>query len=283
MATYKEKAKQIMDTDITDVMQGQDLFLAHRKDRIKENDITGTCVVYWSDDGLKMKCGHFVSPDGLLDSVWQCLKMGFFTIYCPQCPSIIEFEEILSIGRPSELEHQFIETAININYCLSLDIIQCPKCSSFCERKDTSINKTKCTVCTKETSTQFWFCWYCLHTWNNSTNPYDYDDCGNSDCQRVVLKQLNDAPKKTFKSIAGHNFNVPSIRACPACLSLVEHKEKCPDMSCKMCKHKFCFICLRRKAGKSDDTPTCPSVSVSTTQFKIECHEAPVQRKLIKN
>ncbi len=44
--------------------------------------------------------------------------------------------------------------------------------------------------------------------------------------------------------------NVPTIRACPCCYTLIEHLDYCKHVLCpKPCNKEFCFVCLSVKKG----------------------------------
>ena len=97
----------------------------------------GECCVCDDDGGLKMKCGHFICPDDILNHAWGQIKHLKFEINCVSCSAIINTDDIIKFGLPDWEEKQFLEAAISVNFCESQDIQQCPSCQSFCQRKET--------------------------------------------------------------------------------------------------------------------------------------------------
>ena len=117
---------------------------------------------------------------------------------------------------------------------------------------------------------EYAFCWYCLRKWNN---PGNYMVCGNQDCKRIEIEQLRTSPKKDFRDRKDKVISVPIFRACPNCFTVIEHKEGCNEMTCKICKTAFCFICLSRTQGGS-------LVCKGRTFNALTCVPAPIQTKL---
>ena len=228
----------------------------------------GECCVCSDEGGLKLKCGHSICPDDILDHTWQQIKNLKHQISCATCKEIIDIDDIIKLGLPEEREKQFITAAISVNFCFSQDIQQCPRCSSYCQRRKTDEAQVTCIVCTKKFKKPFRFCWHCLQEWNGLT------DCGNKYCSKQKSEQLYSSPMKTFKDNSGTVISFPQIRACPNCCTLIEHKDGCNEMTCEVCKHIFCIICL---APMRNGSLVCRSTSWNEN---ITCLPAPIQTKL---
>lgn len=110
-------------------------------------------------------------------------------------------------------------------------------------REDQSDLRVRCTVCTANDEEHYDFCWQCLNKWKGPS--LRSDRCENDGCLNTALKALRDCPEITFESVTGVT-GCPSLRACPTCGVMVEHKKtRCKNITCARCKVKFCFVCLK--------------------------------------
>ena len=256
--------------DVCKVRSAARYFYARDETRtVSFRHLKGQCCVCTDNGGLKMKCGHFICPDDILNHAWDQIKHLKFEISCASCPTIINSDDIIKFGLPDWEEKQFIEAAISVNFLESQDIQQCPSCQSFCQRKETDNPQVNCTICLREQKKYFHFCWYCLRKW---INPVDSKICGNEACKRVEIEQLMKSPKKEFRDSKGKTVSVPAIRGCPSCFTIIEHRSGCNEMTCNNCRAVFCFICLT----KTDDGSL---VCTGRTYNTITCIPAPIQTK----
>ena len=116
-----------------------------------------------------MPCGHYICPDDILDWAWNQMKDLKHEFNCPICPSILSIEDIIKFGLPTEEEKQFLMTALSVNFCESQDVVQCPNCSSYCQRINSECPRVECIVCAVKERINSGFCWYCLGKWKNAT------------------------------------------------------------------------------------------------------------------
>lgn len=100
-----------------------------------------------SENGVevfKMTCGHAISCDGLMDYVWNEVKMKS-EIACPLCSKEWTIQAIKFYGEVQQDEYENLEMGISRNYCTnSQDINQCPVCNTYCTRLDPDNNCVKC-------------------------------------------------------------------------------------------------------------------------------------------
>ncbi len=218
-----------------------------------------------------MPCGHSMSPDGLMDYCWNEISSCKPEIRCPEirCPLCNQewpIEVISKYGCATDTEIHQLENGLSRNFCLSdPNILECPICTSFCERRDTTNLCVQCIVCTKKKGKYCYFCWECLGEWKNNLGA---DTCGNATCgDPVLLRQLATAPMITP---LGLNVQCPKIRACPNCGTLIDHTSGCKHMTCTNCNQSFCFVCLRMKSNGSS---SCGS-------YSTPCAPAPRQTRI---
>ncbi|RUP44414.1 hypothetical protein BC936DRAFT_149483 [Jimgerdemannia flammicorona] len=232
-------------------------------------DITRNTSADEDPDNLraKMSCGHAIGPESLTAYCRSIVDAGKFQFFCPyvgaaitdRCKMEWHYCDIRKLGLLSDEEERYFETKISQNFLLLAEgVQQCPKCQSYCERRDKDRRATICVICTRRDQKEYMFCWFCLHP------MVSYSQCTNAECLGIEprLAILRNAPLKRIGEVP----NVPSRRACPKCGLLVEHDRACKHMKCR-CDHEFCFICLKpRLAGLWQ----CGA-------FNTACQIAPVQ------
>ena len=196
-----------------------------------------------------MPCSHSISPDGLMEYCWNEIGGKKHEIHCPLCNEEWTIDIIVKYGCASKEELHQLEIGFSNNFCIhSEDVIECPSCTSFCERKDNKDLCTKCLICSQKKNKDYYFCWQCLREWRNE---YTAKKCGNKRCSdqdQVVLEQLATAPLIKPDYISAE---IPSLRACPKCGTMITLREGCKHMKCIICKQEFCFVCLRKKTNGS--------------------------------
>ena len=229
----------------------------------------GECCICEDGGGLKMQCGHYVCPDDILDCAWLQINNSQHNILCLQCSSILSIEDIIKFGLPTEEEKHFLMIALSVNFCESQDVVQCPNCSSYCQRINSECPRVECAVCAMKGRKNV-FCWYCLREWKE-VNKYQ-NGCGNNKCCKLMIELLSKCPKYEFTDRKGRKVSAPIIRACPQCFTLTEYMEYSNNMICRLCHKQFCFICLKETEG----VYFCQSRSYSS----ITCNAAPVQTRL---
>ncbi len=214
------------------------------------------CMITCTENSPKnpvfvMPCGHSMSPDGLMDYCWNEIGAHKLEILCPLCNKEWTIDVIVKYGCASKDELHELETGLSRNFCLkNEDILECPSCTSFCERVTKRTLCTLCLVCSQKKKKKHYFCWQCLREWKN--NPAS-KTCGNENCNdqdEVFLEQLASTPMIKPDYLASA-VEVPSIRACPTCGTMIQLKEGCKHMECQICKQEFCFVCLRKRTNGS--------------------------------
>lgn len=223
-------------------------------------------ITYMEGESVRMPCGHSISPDGLMDYCWNEVSSSRKSeIRCCLCEKEWPIQVLKTYGGANDQELRMLEEGLSRNYCLkNPDITECPGCTTFCMRKNTSTNCVMCVMCTKKNKKTYYFCWQCLQIWKNGPSA---KVCGNDACETdKVLRRLKEAPMKSI-----YGVRVPSVRACPTCGSLIEHQSGCKQMTCKMCSRGFCFICLRTQT---------PEGSWSCGSWNDKCTPAPRQERV---
>jgi len=127
---------------------------------------------------------------------------------------------------------------------------------------------TSCRYCANRKGRAFYFCWDCKKEWIGEPRT---EYCGNDKCtNEEILQKLRTCPEKDIKYLRG--LKAPSLRACPNCGSLIQHADACKHVTCKECKVKFCFVCLRIcYEGSSFCGSYNVQCSVAERQTKIPC------------
>ena len=87
--------------------------------------------------------------------------------------------------------------------------------------------------------------------------PHDLSHCLNQVLQASPLKEIFD--------LNNNRLEIPELRACPSCQTMVEHTVGCYKMTCVGCSSSFCFICLKVRTAET----ACP-----TTMEMFRCETA---------
>lgn len=205
----------------------------------------------------RLTCRHAITPDMLYSSCLSQLndRKAFFKCPVQSCHAQIEFEEVIQKACLSDDEISFFEQRINKNALEKGKT--CPDCTSFCERKDSNNPRVVCFYCSTKGKGTFEFCWDCGLNWKNG------HVCP---CQK---KELQHTLQNCERITMGYNNmeNVPKVRTCPKCSSMIEHVSGCKTMTCEYCKQIFCFCCLKLAVNR---TLPCGDHTVG-------CYVAPIQ------
>ncbi|XP_006893557.1 PREDICTED: uncharacterized protein LOC102855121 [Elephantulus edwardii] len=197
---------------------------------------------YDGQQRVQMSCGHAVDPGNLTAWCRSLMDQGHFKLYCPavvdedKCGAEWPYSEVRRCAVLSDTEQREFEQKLALMaaklYC---DYKECPRCKSLVERKDLTTIRVFCIICTN-----YEFCWQCLRAWKGAGKPSDR--CDNVGCRDPSLDTLASC---VTKDLPGSEIQgCPSIRACPTCGMLIEHKEKCKYIVCSRCHVEFCFACL---------------------------------------
>ena len=84
------------------------------------------------------------------------------------------------------------------------------------------------------------------------------------------LRILAEAPPTTQPISYCNVRGCPSKRACPRCGVVIEYESACKHFHCALCKHEFCFICLKSQAEHAQ----------GQWHYSFACEIAPVQTEL---
>ena len=76
---------------------------------------------------------------------------------------------------------------------------------------------------------------------------------------------LQCSPLKEIVDSDNNKLDIPILRACPSCRTIVEQTVGCYNMTCVSCRNSFCFICLMLRTEQT----SCP-----TTMNAFQCEAA---------
>ncbi|XP_038126349.1 putative E3 ubiquitin-protein ligase ARI6 [Cyprinodon tularosa] len=202
-----------------------------------EDELDFLCEEFESPKAV-MSCGHAVTPMSLTKWCIQLLEDGQNTFVCAVfgCDAVWPFEEVCKMAQLTTQEIKYFKMNMDFN---ASNKRKCPGCMSHVARQNEFNLCVSCKECTAKKGRQYEFCWQCLREWKGPKPRWD--SCENEGCSNTVLQTLQTCPDTTIAFIS-----CPSIRACPTCGSLLEHKgNHCKHLTCPRCKVKFCFVCLK--------------------------------------
>ncbi|XP_036002259.1 uncharacterized protein DDB_G0292642-like isoform X2 [Fundulus heteroclitus] len=190
----------------------------------------------------QMSCGHAVTPMSLTNWCLKQLEEGQRKFVCGVygCNTVWRYKEVekMALLTPEEIQH--FKKMRTINAAVTR---KCPGCKSPVARQDEFNLCVSCKTCTEKGGRLYEFCWQCQREWKGPKPRLDR--CENDGCCNTALQTLETCPDIVFDKVKGIT-GCPSIRACPTCGSLLEHKQNhCKHLTCPQCKIKFCFVCLK--------------------------------------
>ena len=222
------------------------------------------CCVCGENNGNRMKCGHLICPEDLLNNTRTQINSNKHKISCAQCTEIFDMSEIFKFVKINEEAKRSMTKAIEDNLANSEGKVRCPSCTNYCQRQIVCQSQVKCDNCTITSFLPYIFCWYCSGKWKDTSN---YRTCENYSCEIIKLNMIINPPMIDFNGRDGRKVTVPQIRICPQCSTFIELRHGCSQMRCRICNNHFCFICLK-KVG------TC---NTATYNGSITCTPAPKQ------
>ncbi|KAI1398403.1 ring finger protein [Hypoxylon fuscum] len=195
-----------------------------------------TCDICCEDEeGLRnfaMKCGHRYCVDCYRQYLHQKIREEgeAARIQCPAegCHRIIDARSLDLLVTP-QLATRYQEL-LNRTYVEDKDILK------WCPAPDCP-NAVECYIKKKEL---------------DKVVPTVSCSCGNSFCFGCILRDHQPAPcelvKRWLKKCADDsetaNWISANTKECPRCNSTIEKNGGCNHMTCRKCKHEFCWMCM---------------------------------------
>eukprot|EP01084_Bolivina_argentea_P315658 546920_1 len=239
------------------------------KYKLKESHDPDCLIGYDDDDDIPRawigcKGRHAMAAETMYNYIIQCLEKNIkaVTIPCPFCKTVLDWDTCTQIADMTGKE--YAQWTRVVEKRLEPETKTCPNCKAGCQRKQgVIIFRMSCSACKGVD-----WCWNCLQPWKGGGLIY----CSNANCALIkdVNKSLREAPLFTPAYLPENSkVRIPKTRACPMCLTFMEHIKACKHMKCVGCTGDFCFICLGKKDKASGKWP-CNS-------HTYECNPAPVQ------
>lgn len=179
------------------------------------------------------------------------MKDGKTELRCFKCNKAWDFQDTAVKAQMSMDEKFFWGNKMSLNSVGD----ECPKCGYYCQRIAEDNDRAACMRCVRA-GTFFEFCWKCKSQWKRDHKCISEEDVKDL-LQNCKTKEIK------FSNIP----NVPSIRLCPNCGALIEHKDMCKEMKCYRCEKSFCFVCLKM----------CKDGHLDCSSSFSKCPVAPIQ------
>jgi ariadne-1 len=85
---------------------------------------------------------------------------------------------------------------------------------------------------------------YCTRCGGESHQP-----CSCDTVQKWVIKNTSESENA--------NWLLVNTKPCPACNRRIEKNQGCNHMTCSICKHEFCWLCMKNWSGHNGNSYTC--------------------------
>eukprot|EP01083_Nonionella_stella_P172386 591492_1 len=185
-------------------------------------------------------CGCAMAPQTMFDYIKSVFAkhQTAYKIVCPIHKSVEwDWDYCTEVADMSDDEYEDWSQRRNERKLSNLR--KCPNCLHLCKRReDVIMFRMNCENCKGPD-----WCWECQTKWNNSGTTI----CGNKECTFVQAVNETLAKCPAIKPTAFIS-DVPSIRACPRCMTRMKWLNDCKHMTCSHCGKAFCFSCLALKA-----------------------------------
>ena len=181
-----------------------------------------------SSDMTYLACGH-----RFCNSCWcQYLTTKIITdadcdiIRCPgfQCKELVDDDTVKQLITENK-------TQLRFKHLLTNSFVQCHRLTKWCPSPDcsnavkVSMLKTRNVRC----SCGHLFCFSCLEEWHDP----------------VQCEQLKSWLKKCSDDSETLNWVHVNTKECPKCHAFIEKNGGCNHMTCRKCRHQFCWLCLQ--------------------------------------
>ncbi len=173
--------------------------------------------------GFMSECNHYYCRNCIKQYIMTNIDDNTLDIEClhPKCNVILSQHMLLKFVSEKTMA-KYYNSLLNICVAKSKDMIFCPKptCSKICIKGECS-NKVNCLYCYNQ------FCFVCKVTYK------DKHKCEHKDL-------MKDIPTEILESFD----NKDKVKICPQCRNIIEKKDGCNTMKCKLCDTQFCWECL---------------------------------------
>lgn len=203
-------------------------------ENISEEDSTcGICFqdMDTSDSSYLERCRHIFCNKCWTDYLTAKIEdsVGLDVVNCPasNCNAIVGDDKVLAMlsSSPKRITEKylkliselFIEHNVQFNWCPGVNC-------SLVLKVDTTRCQNKPLLC----NYNHHFCGSCLQIWHAPIQ-----------CQ--LLKKWVNRSKDDLESVS---WIMENARPCPNCKVNIEKNQGCNHMTCKKCKHEFCWICF---------------------------------------
>lgn len=197
-----------------------------------------------------LACGHRCCPDTLVGWCVAQAQDGatLDSIGCPVCLTALgpaQVAKYLKLGSQRDLLAAIEQRTLEMTLVSIPGFVWCPRCSSggiaHCQ------NPT-CADCGYE------FCLKCKHNWQAHHGLSCHELAGNEAAQSLTWLEDN-------------------TRGCPKCHVAIVHSGGCSHMTCRMCQHNFCWLCMGDFKDRLTMNPELQleRAQKSTKQVKCPC------------
>jgi len=210
----------------------------------------------------EMPCGHAIGAQSMYQYIkWRLSKdLTTNSICCPECEKQWDWNLVAQVADLSLSENLRYQQIMADRIMKRSGIKKCPKCQMLGQASESlNIFRAECASCKTN------YCWACEKVWKKG----GLQICGNENCPVLEIQLVLDNCEKVTAEYSG--LEMPKIRACPRCLTFVEHNTGCKHMLCKGCKWHFCFSCLKVEEEKGTGKWSCG-------KFSDKCTVAAVQK-----
>jgi len=200
---------------------------------------------------------------------------------CPanRCNKILGIHEIRNVVDPPTYEHY--DTLLRDLAIENMsDTVWCPTagCGNALVREAQSVAPTRGARANKRNATgrrvgtsmimcykcQYSWCTECKIPWHFEVTCAEYQKWVADEKNKMVMLAAKEA-QKVAKEAKEMDMYMEWVRkhtkACPKCSTIIEKNGGCNHMTCRKCRHEFCWLCLGKYSYQHFTTTNCKQFS----------------------
>jgi len=191
-------------------------------------------------------CNHRYCVDCLGQMIKTLINDGRVQeIKCPSpsCPSQIDYNQIKQIVRNEDLFAKYEEYNLKRTLESIPDLRWCPR--PGCGNAMIGSSDVPMMICSND-SCRFTFCFKCKEEWHADVTCEQYQQ----------WKMENSESEARYIDWVRNN-----TKTCPKCKTPIEKNGGCNHMTCKNCKHEFCWLCSQDYTSSHWEQSSCTQYS----------------------
>ena len=209
------------------------------------------CVEYLPEELLQLPCGHYFCIECWRLEVETKVSQGMIRIPCQQGEGCLCCLPPTSVRKlcSEQIYNNLINFIKDKQISLSDILTNCP--NPPCSKPLSVLDIGPCDVMK---------CNHCNHEFCQICNENSHAPCSCSERDRWNLI--------TDEDLMQNRLLGDLMKRCPGCNAIIEKNEGCMHMTCRNCRHEFCWLCLKEWETHPRTYYECRDYNPDTDPYK---------------